>query len=303
MSSLSTRSMVVGLIIGLVIGAGVGSIVSPGVTDISELEQQIASLQTQISNKDDEIESLETQLALAGGTDISDLELQIASLQTQIINKEDEIKTLNTQLSNIQTDISSMQSQIILLQDELDEKDVEINELGVTILELESKVPASPPTEGEPGSSMFFPADIGTPVVSTFHSWLGDFTAEITILEVIRGDSAHQIIIDATDFFYPPIEGFEHMLVKIKFKIISASAPDDDFEVYDTLFISLASDGFVYPETDVGTRTFGPEPQLLFIDLFENQYAEGWGVYHVNETDTEPLLRFDYGNIYFKLYG
>lgn len=290
--------MVIGLIIGIVIGAGVGSIVSPIGNNVSNLEQQIASLQTQISNKDDEIESLETQLALAGGTDISDLELQIASLQTQVINKEDEIKTLNTQLSNIQTDISSMQSQIILLQDELDEKDVQINELKVTILELESKVPASPPTEGEPGSSMFFPADLGTPVVSTFHGWQGDFTTEITILEVIRGESAHQRLTDSIYTYYPPIDGFEYILVKIKFKIISASAPDTEFTLIDSEFSSLASDGLVYPEE---VRVLAPEPRF-WGDLYENQYSEGWCIYHVYEIDAEPLLRFDYGNVYFKIY-
>ena len=268
--SSSSKWIMVGAVIGLLIGGLAGFLISPS-PDISGYQEQIEQLETEVTTLQDRAQDLEEEL--------------------EDVVSVDEYATLENRFNELNSQLTSLQGKI-------DEKEDTIDELQKTISEIKDRVPALPTTEGEPGSSMFFPADLGTPVVSTFHSWQGDFTAEIIVLEVIRGESAHQIITNSIHTYYSPIEGFEYMLVKIKFKIISASTPDTEFWVLDSLFTSLASDGLVYPEE---VRVLAPAPRL-WGDLYENQYSEGWCVYHVYETDAEPLLRFDYGVVYFKLY-
>jgi len=285
-----SKWIMVGAVIGLIIGGLVG-LISPS-PDISGYQEQIEQLGTQVRTLQDRAQDLEEELENSVSIEYSDLEQLITQLQSEL---EDVVSV--EEYITLENRFNELNSQLTSLQGEIDEKEDTIDELQKTISELEERVPALPPTEGEPGSSMFFPANFGTPIVSTFHSWEGDFTVEITILEVIRGENAHQKLTNSIYTYYPPIESYEYMLVKIKLKIISASTPDSDLSVLDTMFTSLASDGFVYPDT----RGLAPEPRF-WGDLYENQYSEGWGLYHGIDTDAEPLLRFDYGLVYFKLY-
>jgi len=95
----------------------------------------------------------------------------------------------------------------------------------------------------------------------------------------------------------PPLEGYEYVLVKIKFKIISAPTPDTIYWVYDRQFDAVSNDGLVYIDASI----VDPEPSLDR-DIRENQYAEGWAVYQVYETDDKPILVFEDGGAWFKLY-
>ena len=302
----SSRSkwIMVGAVIGLLIGGLAGFLISPS-PDISGYQEQIEQLETQVTTLQDMAQDLEEELENSVSIEYSDLEQMITQLQSKL---EDVVSV--EEYTTLENRFNELNSQLTSLQGEIDEKEDTIDELQKTISELEDRVPALPPTEGEPGSSMFFPADLGTPVVVHFYGYPGNFTAEITILEVIRGVNARQMIIDAASTYYPlastydpPIEGFEYMLVKIKFKIISASTLYPEFTLISSLFSSVASDGLVYPKTSISAITFGPQPQL-YRHLYENQYCEGWGIYHVYETDEEPLLHFGqrYGVVYFKLY-
>ena len=290
--SSSLKWVMVGTVIGLVIGGLAGFLISPS-PDISGYQEQIEQLETQVTTLKDRAQDLEEELDNSVSIeDYSDLEQQIAQLKSEL---EDVVSA--NEYNTLENQFNELNSQLTLLQDEIDENENTIEELEKTISELEVLAPPLPPKEGEPGSSMFFPADLGTPVTCTF-TFRGDYSAQITIKEVIRGTRAWEMIYDTNYFNDPPLEGYEYVLVKIKFKLISAPTPDTIYSLYCWLFDAVSSDGQVY----VYFTTVLPKPEFD-IDIRQNLYSEGWAAYQVYETDDKPLLVFEDGGVWFKLYG
>jgi len=104
--SLLTKSLAIGIIAGLTIGLMLGYIVTPKGVDPSKFERQISELKEQI-------ESLQSQLESKNS--------QISSLQSQVKAKDAQISNLREQLESKNSQISSLQSQVKDLTEDLNE--------------------------------------------------------------------------------------------------------------------------------------------------------------------------------------
>lgn len=125
--------IVIGTIVGLVLGFAVVHLVYTAATDqMSNLEGQVASLQTDMEDKDTEITNLQTE--------IQSKEAEISNLQLQINTKNSEISSLQGQVDDKDSTIDGLQSQITGLEQEISAKNTEISNLEQEIEDLESEL-------------------------------------------------------------------------------------------------------------------------------------------------------------------
>ena len=300
---MESKSIIVGLIIGIVVGGFIGFLSVPS-RDVSDFQSQIDDLEVDISNYRLQVDGLQQQ--------VSNLQNDINNLQVSLQTKNSEISRLQNELENtiskeeysaIEQEISQLQIQITNLQNQLNEKNTTIEELQKTIDDLESILPLPPPSEGEPGSSRFFPVDIGITISCVYVNWRDEtYYANITLLEIIRGSSAWSMIKDANMFNDPPPEGFEYILVKIKFKYAQGPDINAAWDIRISDFDAVSEDGYVYDSTYI----VEPEPEFS-AELYPGASHEGWAAYHVKKTDDKPVLgwkrgSYGKGGFWFKLY-
>jgi hypothetical protein len=122
-------------------------------------------------------------------------------------------------------------------------------------------------------------------------------SVRITILQVLRGNSAWQRILQANESSQPPETGFEYLLARVKFEYDTDGAGG-------TLEYSVKPDDFrMYSEND---REYDrppvepPKPGLIGLTFFPRDLHEGWLCFKVAETDRKPLLFFSAG-MWFQL--
>ena len=117
--SLSIKGLGLGAIAGLIIGIAVGYAVTPQVDvtpfeqRISDLEEQVADLQSEIDNRTLQIADLQTQ--------ISEKDSEISELQSQIETKDNQMAALQSQVSEKNSQIAALQNQISQLQSQVEE--------------------------------------------------------------------------------------------------------------------------------------------------------------------------------------
>ncbi len=126
-------------------------------------------------------------------------------------------------------------------------------------------------------------------------------TAEYTVLEVIRGETAWNKIKTANKFNDASEEGKEYILVKMRFHLIETS-DGKGYQIPHTIFSVFSKDGVAYDYSSV----IEPEPRLLSKELYSGATHEGWIAFKVSKEDTEPILRVSYPGVteelWFKLY-
>lgn len=141
-----------------------------------------------------------------------------------------------------------------------------------------------------------------TPIGATLHASWSDCTADVKILEVIRGEEAWQKILEANRYNDPPTEGHEYILTRITFTYLGGPSDDKQYRISPLEFKSVSATGRVYDYASV----VEPSPELSAA-LYPGASITGWAAYQVEKTDTKPLLTFgrNYdgtGGIWFKLY-
>ena len=122
--------------------------------------------------------------------------------------------------------------------------------------------------------------------------------AEITLLNVKRGESAWTMIKEANMFNDEPTQGKEYLLAKFRFKVLSTS-DDKSYSISDYYFDTVSSEGVVYDSSWV----VGPEPSLSK-EVYAGGSSEGWIVFEINQNDANPLISFNKdedGEIWFSL--
>ena len=144
------------------------------------------------------------------------------------------------------------------------------------------------------------PAPVGTAQTVTVNEYWGSYTATVTLVETIRGQSAWNKIITTNQFNDPAPTGKEYILAKVEAKLDSVST-DRSIDFNDWDFTAFSSSGAEYEHASVVC----PEPE------FEGQaYAgatvSGWVVFVVDTSDSSPMVVFgaDYngaGGIWFSL--
>ena len=117
------------------------------------------------------------------------------------------------------------------------------------------------------------------------------YDATITLLKVVRGQEAWDLLKKADGSNKKPDPGKEYVLASIGFKMIARGAPGDkDFDLDRPLqFVGFSDD---FEEYDSPSSLMLPEPALRRT-VTANQYAEGWVVLEVNKNDHKPLMMFD----------
>jgi hypothetical protein len=152
----------------------------------------------------------------------------------------------------------------------------------------------SPAQAPIPGSSPFSPAPVGGLVQSTVYSGgsassLEPYDVKITLLEVMRGEKAWDLIKEASVSNKPPKAGSEYILARIRFDYSASGVPGDKvWEISNEQFTALSSDGKLYETPSIVL----PKPELSG-SLRSGGSIEGWRVFQVPREDNKPLMTFD----------
>ena len=116
------------------------------------------------------------------------------------------------------------------------------------------------------------------------------YDATITLLEVIRGSKAWELIKKADSSNKKPDIEYEYLLARVSYKMKARGAPGDKtFDLDTPLQFTAFSSEFEEYETP---GIVIPEP-VLRRTVSADQYAEGWIVLTVKKEDERPLLMFD----------
>ena len=163
-----------------------------------------------------------------------------------------------------------------------------------------------------PGSSPFSPASVGVPVVNIIECGEGYtshelYDAKITLMEVVRGEKAWDLLKKAAATNGPPKAGFEYVLVRIRFEYSARGLPGNCVhELKRNEFSALSVSGKNYETPSVVV----PKPELSG-KLRSGDSLEGWVAFQVAIDDNKPLMVFTAdptgavqhgGNIWFQLY-
>lgn len=179
--------------------------------------------------------------------------------------------------------------------------------LGVPVVwneELrQAEVGNSAPVAAENQYSRNNPAPLNT--VQTYISesdWLetDNYTVSVRVMETIRGEEAMKMLKDANMFNSEPDDGYEYVLAKIAFSVLSVKN-DNAFTIQQYKFSSFSSNNEEIPRVSV----VKPKPELEG-KLYAGGNTEGWIAVMVKKDDPAPKLAYglDYngaGGIWFAL--
>lgn len=117
------------------------------------------------------------------------------------------------------------------------------------------------------------------------------FKVDMTVTEVIRGDSALQMAKAANRFNEDPPEGMEYLFVKFKVKALEGEG-DDAIDINNAQFDLISSGGVKY---DDFVSVAGLEPK--FTEMYPGAEIEGFAYFYVAVEDESPTVVFlDYIN-------
>lgn len=149
--------------------------------------------------------------------------------------------------------------------------------------------------------NMVNPAPIGTTQTVQFEYIIDQFTANVSVKEILRGAAAWDLIKDANMFNEEAGEGYEYILAKIDFKL--TDAPEGKkYVVSDYSFDLISDKGKSYDKGLV----IAPEPELTG-ELYKGASSKGYAVFKVATSDKQPKIAFGRnfdgtGGIWFKAY-
>lgn len=131
------------------------------------------------------------------------------------------------------------------------------------------------------------PASIGEPVSFEQKTSKNIVNGKITITEVIRGDSAWKILHQTNRYNDIPDPGYEYMLAKIKYEVISSANSEAAVSVNKFDFTMVSESGADYQRVSVVL----PDPEFR-TKIYEGGSYEGWTAYLVKTSDSHPLLTY-----------
>lgn len=114
----------------------------------------------------------------------------------------------------------------------------------------------------------------------------GDYSAAIRVVETLRGDVAWEMIQEANMFNSEPDEGYEYVLAKIAFSVLSVE-DDAAHNVNSYHFKAFSGNNEEMPMCSV----VEPEPMLTG-QLYAGGNTEGWIAVQVKKDDASPKLAY-----------
>ncbi len=111
-------------------------------------------------------------------------------------------------------------------------------------------------------------------------------TFTLIISDVLRGEQAYKMIMDANMFNDEPEEGQEYLLAYGNLNFVESADPDSLLELDEYYFASVSNNRIV-------DNPFAVSPEPTFdCKLFVGGTCEGWITLAVYEDDPSPLIRF-----------
>ena len=153
------------------------------------------------------------------------------------------------------------------------------------------------------GNSRRNPANVSEIVNITFdNKWSeqDEKNADISVTEIIRGEQAYNMMLEWNQFNSPPEEGYEFILAKVKFNLLSSK---DRLSLRKFDFEAISNEGRDYPMVS-GVID---DVKSISTDIYSGASHEGYALLQVLKSDDKPLLTFgrDYkgnGGAWIKLY-
>lgn len=173
---------------------------------------------------------------------------------------------------------------------------------GVTQTTTATSTP-SPTQQGPKIGTKANPVPLGTTIMYTPTAWASSLygsTAKITLLEVIKGEQANQLLKQANMFNEPRNPSTDDLfLAKFRVEIEKANS-DKTYRINEYNFKA---------SNDAGTKlydmSFAVYDPKLNAELLNGGSADGWVVLECGKTDNSPMIVFDQdydgsGGIWFK---
>jgi len=108
-------------------------------TQVSNLQSEKLTLETQVSNLQANVSSLQSETTSLNNEKTA-LEKQVSSLQTEATTLENEKNTLETQVSTLQANVSSLQSEVVSLENLTLSLETQVSSLQSEVTSLENEV-------------------------------------------------------------------------------------------------------------------------------------------------------------------
>lgn len=173
--------------------------------------------------------------------------------------------------------------------------DAKLNE-GSTVYVPAENIP-SPDTANAALGSRLKPHPVGATVTFDGMETLFDtYKANITLKEVIRGDTALNIIANANNLNQLPVDDQEYLLAKFEVDALE-SLDDSKIEISAANFELVSEDGIKY---DTFISVSGLEPKLT--TMYPGNKQEGYAYFIVNKKDKNPKIVFlerDFNGLWF----
>lgn len=153
-------------------------------------------------------------------------------------------------------------------------------------------------------SSFTNPYPLNTTQTINVKTYSKNYTAQIMVEQIIRGQQAWDMIYKANKFNDKPKDGYEYILAKINVKLLNIDN-GKSLNINGNMDFKLVSqNGRSY---DDYYSVVEPEPRLDS-NLYQGAYSEGWVAFLVKTDDLKPVISYgtDYdgsGGVWFKAYG
>ncbi len=135
------------------------------------------------------------------------------------------------------------------------------------------------------------------------------YDAKITVVQVVRGEKAWEMLKAISTSNPPPKAGFEYLLARVRFEFSARTSPSHyNYTIDETQFTAINADGAAYAAAPIAEA---PMPDLQGT-LKPGDSLEGWITFIVPRANRQPLMLFhaNVGSVIhegsgslFKLYG
>jgi len=154
---------------------------------------------------------------------------------------------------------------------------------------------------------------VGAPVTAIIEfgdQYLGSelYDAKMTVIQVVRGGKAWEIIQRASASNLPPKPGFVYLLARVRVEFSARTSPaHDSYNLDETQFTAMAPDS---QEFGAPTLAASPRPRLKGT-LKPGDSLEGWLVFLIPRQVSHPVMAFredvgivshSGGGTFFQLY-
>lgn len=142
------------------------------------------------------------------------------------------------------------------------------------------------------------PVPLGQAVEFTSESYTsGSGKVRLSLLEIVRGDAAWDMVLDANMFNDPPENGKEYLCVKVEMTFLEDLTGEDKPLKSDKYDFDYADGGF---SVSNGARVVEPEPEFD-VQLYEGATSSGWVTFLVEKDETNPYAIYA-DAIWFQLF-